>query len=368
MLKRIVILTSLAFFGLASEDKYYTSTCSNGDTDWNREMVTAHLRYWLRSIKVAKDQELTSSISVKWAKSIPNYKQQEEEDRLDFVGNGEFGWKAFGHAGRRFHDGFLYGRPVDKVNGIFTGNKVVFVFPDFETVLVGRFENNTMIGAKTARIKAERCLNGIKRLQVTRPKPQSPVYKYSRPNRLRAGDKPLLADPFELRSIYIGSGIVQDGVFARRHIKEGDLVAYYGGLIYDPIKDPVFFNNMTQSDRYAIHRNLMSLTYNPNIQINIPESMWNTTKYRATLGHKLNHSFTRRQTDYNWVVHPRFGLIRSVMAIKDIAPDEELFVHYRYPVKAESRVPKWYKDLYEVEVGPWPKLKPGQVDPGTIGG
>ena len=48
-------------------------------------------------------------------------------------------------------------------------------------------------------------------------------------------------------------------------------------------------------------------------------------------------------------------MIRSVIANEDIYKGEEIFVHFNYPVKANSKVPKWYKQLYEEQVGPWPK-------------
>ena len=55
------------------------------------------------------------------------------------------------------------------------------------------------------------------------------VLKYQRPNFLRPGDQPNVADPFERTVIYIAKGIKQDGIFARKHIRQGDLIAYYAG-------------------------------------------------------------------------------------------------------------------------------------------
>jgi hypothetical protein len=103
-----------------------------------------------------------------------------------------------------------------------------------------------------------------------------------------------------------------------------------------------------------------------NLQLNVPELFWNTTRFRATLGHKVNHSFIKTKTAYKFASHPRFGWIRSVIAIEDIYKGEEIFINYHYPVKADRRVPSWYKALYEEGVGPWPKLEKGQKDPGTF--
>lgn len=41
--------------------------------------------------------------------------------------------------------------------------------------------------------------------------------------------------------------------------------------------------------------------------------------------------------------HPRFGRIMSVVATRDIAKDEEVFVSYNYCV---SMAPDWYQELW----------------------
>ena len=99
------------------------------------------------------------------------------------------------------------------------------------------------------------------------------------------------------------------------------------------------------------------------IQINLPEPYWNTTNYRSTLGHKVNHNFVKIKAQFNFATHPRFGWVRTLTAIEDIYAGEEIFIHYHYPIKASSNVPMWYKDLYEEQVGPWPKLKKGEKPP-----
>jgi hypothetical protein len=63
--------------------------------------------------------------------------------------------------------------------------------------------------------------------------------------------------------------------------------------------------------RYAQHRNLIRLSHDPPeaLQINVPIEYWNVTSFRATLGHKFNHSFTKSKAGYAKVSHPRFGMI-----------------------------------------------------------
>ena len=65
--------------------------------------------------------------------------------------------------------------------------------------------------------------------------------------------------------------------------------------------------------RYALHRNLLFLSnYPERLELNVPIEYWNVTSFRATLGHKVNHSFTKAKSSYKPVIHPRYGLIRWV--------------------------------------------------------
>ena len=129
------------------------------------------------------------------------------------------------------------------------GNQIAFIYPDFETVLRGEFINGTMMAAKPTKIVAERCKNGIKQLKFAKPAKDAPILKYQRPNFLRPGDQPQIADPFERKLIYINKGVYQDGLFARRDIRMGELICYYSGVMFDPKTHPIFFHNQTNADR-----------------------------------------------------------------------------------------------------------------------
>ena len=83
--------------------------------------------------------------------------------------------------------------------------------------------------------------------------------------------------------------------------------------------------------------------------INIPKHFWSIAKYRATLGHKANHSFRYANSKYGMAYHPRFGKIRAIFAIRHISKGEEVLVNYQYPKNAN--VPEWYSDLYQSELG-----------------
>ena len=67
------------------------------------------------------------------------------------------------------------------------------------------------------------------------------------------------------------------------------------------------------------------------------------SQYRATLGHKACHSFDEKNAAFQEFEHPRFGRIMSVVALRDIRADEEVFVSYNYSV---SMAPEWYQELW----------------------
>ena len=87
--------------------------------------------------------------------------------------------------------------------------------------------------------------------------------------------------------------------------------------------------------------------------MNVLKEHWNITNYRATLGHKANHTFTAKNSRFQSVIHPRFGPIVAVISLKKIKKGEEILVSYGY--SAESSVPSWYAKAYEQELrDPWP--------------
>ena len=83
--------------------------------------------------------------------------------------------------------------------------------------------------------------------------------------------------------------------------------------------------------------------------IDVPKSYWNIKNYRATLGHKINHSFKYANSRYGMAYHPRYGSVRAVYAIRHITREEEILANYGYKICVE--VPKWYAALYQTELG-----------------
>ena len=99
-----------------------------------------------------------------------------------------------------------------------------------ETALVGQFKNGTMLSAKVSKVKRERCNHGMKELEIEEPNADSPTFRHTTTSHTHIGDQPTLMDPYERKMIYIHDGVKDDGMFAKRNISKGDLLAYYSGL------------------------------------------------------------------------------------------------------------------------------------------
>ena len=125
----------------------------------------------------------------------------------------------------------------------------MFVYPDMETTLIGRFENGTMVVAKPSKVIAERCNRGIKEIKVAVPTDNVPTLKYVRPNRIRIGDQPTVMDPLDRKYTFIGDGKKEDGVFAKKDIVKGDIFMYYSGIIWNKTELAPWSSNTTWEDR-----------------------------------------------------------------------------------------------------------------------
>ena len=82
------------------------------------------------------------------------------------------------------------------------------------------------------------------------------------------------------------------------------------------------------------------LTLDKSVDLDVGPESQSCSQYCAPLGHKACHSFEMKNAAFREFEHPRFGRIMSVVALRDIKRDEEVFVSYNYSV---SHAPEWYQ-------------------------
>ena len=106
------------------------------------------------------------------------------------------------------------------------------------------------------------------------------------------------------------------------------------------------------SFRYRATRNLMSHR-SSYFLLNVLEEYCSLSKFRSTLGHKVNHSFTKANAIFISVIHPRHGPIKAAISTRKIMRGQEILCNYDYD--SNAYVPRWYAELYKEETNKdWP--------------
>lgn len=160
--------------------------------------------------------------------------------------------------------------------------------------------------------------------------------------------EPLLADPYEEGTVDVrpstvcrasgtaATGSAGEGLFAKRAIKTDELCAYYSGTRSTHAE-------VDARPGWDSNSNTMSLAPHDDVTVIDVPPPWDALEhYCATLGHKANHA-AEPNAEYRHVTHPRFGHIKSIWAIKDIAAGDEILVEYGYT----DECPSWFTpDLY----------------------
>ena len=82
--------------------------------------------------------------------------------------------------------------------------------------------------------------------------------------------------------------------------------------------------------------------------MDIPEEYICLNNYRASLGHKINHSF-KPNCKWEVIEHPVFGRIPKIITLVDVPAEEELTCHYMIDMKEAERSERlrWYVEAWD---------------------
>jgi hypothetical protein len=164
------------------------------------------------------------------------------------------------------------------------------------------------------------------------------VFVHDPPTEHHISATPRVSDPYEsstveVRASRIAHECANEGLFARRVVRRGQLLCYYSGL-----KLP-FAAAEARPDDWSQSANVINL--DPETAIDVPPPWDNPQRYRATLGHKANHaSPPANNAEYCAVFHPRFGECKAIRAVLDIPQGEEILVDYGYTDES----PHWWNE------------------------
>lgn len=242
--------------------------------------------------------------------------------------------------------GFLHGHVTDRMT--ITDKEAVYVYPDMETALMGKFIDNRMESAREVNVTGVGCDGDVLTVKTSRPSSDAPVFRFGPPDSSSFGPFPHLRDPYDAKNVAVRQSLIPGsgrGVFAKRFIPAGRAFALYSS---PKMTSKEFHEYDTRcAAQHSVHKcreYWISIDGSRRTMV-IPPEFPVPDSYSATSGHMVN---CRIEDEANTLFldfdHPRFGLIVSVVAKRYIEADEEVYVDYGYKGKD---VTPWYVKLKE---------------------
>lgn len=221
-------------------------------------------------------------------------------------------------------------------DGAFSGDTIFYLYPDCCHALVGVFIDGVMVKAKAAMLTSP-FTHHSDSLPSYKLIDDKSVYKHDPSSHDSISSDPLLPDHYEQARVTVkqsnicGAG---EGLFAKTDLNEDEIVSFYNGIRLG--------HEEVDGREWSLNGNTISL--NENCVLDVP-SQWSTlNKYKASLGHKANHSFNPNCM-YDLFCHPRFGEIKCIRTLRMIDHGEELTCCYDYNHQKADKtadLPEWY--------------------------
>lgn len=213
-------------------------------------------------------------------------------------------------------------------DGLADGDNCVYLYPDYETALIGLWKSGRMVSTVEAKLVGLYLENDHLQLEVGKVKMKEKVkYRLDVSTSTVISATPLIEDPFEEKIVYVAESIIEnagEGLFLKKNVASGDLVAIYNGVRMSDHEA-----RLRKEDRRSPYR---IFGWNGEV-LNIPSRFQTTETYTASLAHKANHAKNANAV-FRMLDHPRFGECIGVYMIKEGAAGEEVYVDYGYVEKA----------------------------------
>ena len=215
-------------------------------------------------------------------------------------------------------------------DGLAAGADCVYLYPDLSTALRGEWRSGRMVAAVEAELVGLHVESGDIRLLVETVRSRENVkYSLDVSTSTRISSRPRLEDPYEQKTVYVAESMIEaagDGLFLRRDVEAGDLVAIYNGVRLSEHEA-----RLRKEDRRSVYR----IHGWDNTILNIPRAAQTIDTYAASLGHKINHAkATAASAEFRFLEHPRFGEVVGVYMLRPGSAGTELTVDYGYMEKA----------------------------------
>ena len=235
--------------------------------------------------------------------------------------------------------------PADSRDDTISGDNVTYIFPDYKTCLTGTFTQSRLVEAKLARIiNIEEQEVVQSSLSSSDPDQSQGViniqtetisdYIYSFSSTFSQTDF-LARDPYEASLVEVRESRLEgagEGVFVMRTVPSNTVLAFYNGersssqadddVDWDICSYRIFIDK--EEDGEEGEEEDCDI-------LDIPEGLRSVEKYCATVGHKINHSFSPNCV-FRPYHHPLHGYIKCLVSSQEITEDQELTVDYKYPL------------------------------------
>ncbi len=300
-----------------------------------RELATQLLVLQVRNDTSVTDCYFVDSVLHGLARKIEMRKFREFRRQLTFFGRFRDGRPSGVCWQYREGGGFVVGS-VDDTTGTFSGSNLAYIYPDMRMAWVGRFQDGVMVEGKQTEVIAITLQKGV--LTPLFAPPRGEAVTFSKSTRTFIGEAPLVADPYETRLVECRRSEVPDcpgeGLFAKEDLTAGTVAAFYNG-----VRLPYELGGPPEHWDTSAYKIFVNADFTSGERMNIPDNYVSLSRYCATLGHKVNHSFTPNCSEW-FFEHPRFGVVPCERTTRPVKRGEELLLDYEYD---PYNCPKWFE-------------------------
>ena len=146
-----------------------------------------------------------------------------------------------------------------------------------------------------------RCKAGFMELDIEIPT-KKPQYSYLGPQFDMTKLKNEPVDPLDFENTFVGpSNIAGEGLFAKKPLSLGSVIVIYSGMLVENVDQILNVSNLSLKE--DLHKNL--LTLNKTYVIDVPPNYDNLKNFKASFGHKANHSFKKNNAYFGRIKSPR---------------------------------------------------------------
>ena len=148
----------------------------------------------------------------------------------------------------------------------------------------------------------------------------------------------LVPDPLESEWVYVNDSRtypdIGQGLFAKKDVPAQTVVSFFGGRLVTTLEweslnlyEPIYWRILDED--WFVY---------------LPDDIGkDLTIYGASLGHKINHSFSKANCRFIEQFHPRFGIVPAAITTSAIKEHEEILCNYDIPFENGS---PWYQELW----------------------